>query len=922
MALRRKWLHAILCLALLAWLFRAIVFGELLIYRDAGHFYYPLYQYVQEEWAAGRIPLWCPHESCGIPLLADNSSSVFYPGKLLLFLPLPYDVVYQAYIVLHLVMAAATAYRLARYFGYSVDAAALAGIGYAFSGIVLFQYCNPVFLVGAAWLPVAVELLDRTLTRRSLPAAVGVGFCLAMMVLGGDPQMAYNSGLLGTGYALILWRRQRRRATGQAGEQPPEAASAADAGAVGMRGHPAADDAGAAVEQGAAANAVPRWWRHRLVLLGVAAASAAALSAVQVLPSVELAQHSMRSLFEVPRNVYEVPAYLMRDRAAGRHARRVWYEVLLGKVSEGGQEAITYDFCIEPWRMLELLWPGCTGTEYPYYRRWILAVDAEGRTWTPTIYMSAMLLVLGLSSLRMRRTDARTCWMSWIFVLSILASLGPYAPGWIGQLVAELGFGTQPKDLPFGAPLGGVYWFLVTFLPGYINFRYPAKLMVLAAMALSLLAARGWDASADSAPRTAMRRHCQALLLVSGLGVLAALIARAYWSSIFPEPTVHRYLGRLDKDGAWWDLFFSFVHGGASLGALWWLLGPRWSAAASRRGGTLLVALLCLDLAVAQRGLVRTVPSEVWHQPSLTAELVSRHAKEHGITDYRVWRHPELTTPQRWYSESSATRYEEVVAWDRATLQPRHGLTDRLYMTRGASTIPIADFEVFVNMANWGTDAYRLVPHPLVRGAPHLQRIDDEAFRAAAPGCVLAFNRQWLPRFWLVRDVRVLPPLQSRSLGSIEQRVLEVLQPIEEPAHTAVVETDGPLPYALGPADADARGLLPEEFCRLTADHSTTLELHVRLQRPALLVVADVYFPGWEAKVATNGQPAQPTPIYRVDRCFRGVALPAGEHQVRLAYRPMSFRAGGTISLAAWILAAMVGLAYTVRRSMRRSGSG
>jgi uncharacterized membrane protein YfhO len=116
--------------------------------------------------------------------------------------------------------------------------------------------------------------------------------------------------------------------------------------------------------------------------------------------------------------------------------------------------------------------------------------------------------------------------------------------------------------------------------------------------------------------------------------------------------------------------------------------------------------------------------------------------------------------------------------------------------------------------------------------------------------------------------------------------------------------------------------LLPEEFCRLTADHSTTLELHVRLQRPALLVVADVYFPGWEAKVATNGQPAQPTPIYRVDRCFRGVALPAGEHQVRLAYRPMSFRAGGTISLAAWILAAMGGLAYTVRRSMRRSGSG
>lgn len=998
MALRRTWLHAILGLVLLAWLFRAVLFGdELLIYRDAGHFYYPLFLYVQQEWESGRIPLWCPHEAGGIPLLADNTSCVFYPGKLLLFLPLPYDVVYQAYIVLHVVMAVGVAYRLARYFGSSVDAAALAGIGYGFSGIVFFQYCNPVFLVGAAWLPAAIECLDRTLTRRSLPAAAATGFCLAMMVLGGDPQMAYNTGLVGAGYALILWRQKRRGTTASpsaaepdlgtlvptaqrataAGpqDQPPSGANVEtmEPGVSGAQREPSTDaatlgqpthaatwgvqgdhpmDATAVPSFGPSAAPAPRalpdeepasdapipsappgddaaaregparWWRHRLVLLAVAAASAGSLSAVQVLPSVELAQHATRSMFEVPRSIYEVPAYMMRDRAGGRHARRPWYEVLLGKSSEEGQETFTYDFCIEPWRMLELLWPGCSGTEFPFHRRWILAIQAEGRIWTPTIYMSAALLVLGLSALRLRRTDARTCWMSWIFVLGILASLGPYAPGWIGQLVAEFGFGTEPKDLPFGAPLGGVYWFMVTFLPGYMNFRYPAKLMVLVALALSLLAARGCDASSQATWRMRMRRNCMALLLVSAMGVLAALIARAYWSSIFLEPAVHRYLGRLDRDGAWWDLLLSFVHGGAALGGLWWLLGPRW-APRPRLRGALLVALVCVDLAVAQRGLVRTVPSQVWHQPSLAAQRIRRHAAEHGITNYRLWRNPELPTPAHWLTEPSATRYHEVIAWERATLQPRHALAERLYTTRGSPTIPIADFELFVNLANWSADAYRLVPDPRVRSdaLTRWERIDDAAFRAAAPSCVLLFNRQWLPRTWLVRDVRVLPPLASRSFSRIEQRSLQVLQAIEEPATTAVVETDEPLPYGLGPADAAAARLLGEETCRLLADESTTLELHVRLQQPALLIVADVYYPGWEARVATDGQPARPTPIYRVNRCFRGVALPAGDHRVQFAYRPVSFRAGGAISLAAWLLLACGALSYAVRRWTHRGES-
>ena len=41
-----------------------------------------------------------------------------------------------------------------------------------------------------------------------------------------------------------------------------------------------------------------------------------------------------------------------------------------------------------------------------------------------------------------------------------------------------------------GPAVGGLYWFFVTFLPGYVSFRFPAKLFVVASLFLCLIAAR------------------------------------------------------------------------------------------------------------------------------------------------------------------------------------------------------------------------------------------------------------------------------------------------------------------------------------------------------------------------------------------------------------------------------------------------
>ncbi len=78
-------------------------------------------------------------------------------------------------------------------------------MGYAFSGPVFFQIYNPVFLVGAAWLPMAgvglVQLLEDRALFRKLPL---LSVPLAMMTLGGDPQTAMHFVMLGTVLGFLV----------------------------------------------------------------------------------------------------------------------------------------------------------------------------------------------------------------------------------------------------------------------------------------------------------------------------------------------------------------------------------------------------------------------------------------------------------------------------------------------------------------------------------------------------------------------------------------------------------------------------------------------------------------------------------------------------------------------------------------------
>jgi hypothetical protein len=200
-------------------LFRGQQFG----FRDAAHFYYPLYQRVQQEWDAGRVPLWEMEENAGMPLLGNPTAAVLYPLKVIYSI-LPYGWGTRLNVVAHTTIAFAAMLVLMRSWGTSWTGSGLSALAYAFGVPVLFQCCNIIFLVGAAWLPLGVHAVDRWVRRGRRWGLIELTAVLAMQTLGGEPQSAYLLGLAAVGYAAgLAWHRaamRRRLEDAGSGREP------------------------------------------------------------------------------------------------------------------------------------------------------------------------------------------------------------------------------------------------------------------------------------------------------------------------------------------------------------------------------------------------------------------------------------------------------------------------------------------------------------------------------------------------------------------------------------------------------------------------------------------------------------------------------------------------------------------------------
>src|SRR5262249_5056879 len=81
---------------------------------------------------------------------------------------------------------------------------------------------------------------------------------------------------------------------------------------------------------------------------------------------------------------------------------------------------------------------------------------------------------------------------------------------------------------------------------------------------------------------------------------------------------------------------------------------------------------------------------------------------------------------------------------------------------------------------------------------------------------------------------------------------------------------------------------------RMSEDRAEKVVAEVSSSTPGILVLTDLWYPGWNAQV--DGKTAE---LRRADGYFRGVPLPPGNHQIVFRYKPLSILVGACVSGAA-----------------------
>jgi hypothetical protein len=141
---------------------------------------------------------------------------------------------------------------------------------------------------------------------------------------------------------------------------------------------------------------------------------------------------------------------------------------------------------------------------------------------------------------------------------------------------------------------------------------------------------------------------------------------------------------------------------------------------------------------------------------------------------------------------------------------------------------------------------------------------------------------------------------------SLEAGLLRLVAPGFDPRHMVLLDEIPPaLRLRPGAAVPPAEGRVAIE-----AESPEHLVLRTRGRRPGVVVLSDVIYPGWEARLDGD-----PVPLLRANLLFRAVAVPAGEHVVEMRYRPASlFRGFG--------IAAVTGLACVLALVSERRKPG
>ncbi len=797
---------ALLVACLVAMFWRVLFTPAMFFYRDVFNHSFPHAQFIHEVCRAGYLPYWNPYLNFGEPVLANPNFLFFYPSTLFLIL-LPAALAYTLHYIAHFAIAGVGTYLLARRWGQSCAAAFLAGFFFAFSGPLLSLGNFYNHIAAAAWIPWALLLADRALETRSWRPWILLTMVFTLQFLAAEPFTLMVT--FGLALALAFYKKGSFRS---------------------LLG-PA----------------------NRRILLGFVLVGGLmlALSAMQLLPSLDLLQHSRRGNEGLPFN-----------------------------------ETTSWSF--HPLALLEVVIPDFFGRPLEAPSLWTLVLNCRNTPYLLSAFLGFIPLFFALAGWSLGRDRHKS-----------------FAAG-AGVVLLFLSFG---RFTPFFAV---VYLLVppVALVRFPVKLLVPAALLVavLAGWGLDALL------QPSPEPKLRCRRIVTPLRwLLAGVGTLwlAAVVAPslvrvpAEWILLRTNEMFMRSLAggltttQTTEATAFlltmlrWQLpgLAGYILGGILL-IIAWEQGKGWV-----RHSVAAVAVLGMAQLVAVNYRANPIVPETFYtyrppvletfEPSAQSYRFSYIFRESenppGTPEVQGFLNLDSIPEAADFSPLAQMAFRDRLVLARGTMMEKvEGISNIdversfppflydfwVYALRGISSPEQLD--CFLGRANV---RYQVVSHR--RSGEHMREV-AAIFNGSPQPHYLYANPCLTPRAYVVsfasystNGTETLRRMSSREFDPAREVIL-----VGEPEGTPAATSD----EELGGVDIVER-------------RPGSVRLHAQLPQASYVVLLDRFDPNWHATLDGHD-----VPVLRANHVFRAVRAPAGQHEVRFVYRQHGLRPGIILS--------------------------
>lgn len=423
-----------------------------------------------------------------------------------------------------------------------------------------------------------------------------------------------------------------------------------------------------------------------------------------------------------------------------------------------------------------------------------------------------------------------------------------------------------------------LYGFLYDHLPMFNKFRIPVMVVVLFQLAMAMAAAWGWSAlvtpgaskgKGDLVDKV-LAGAAIALGVVGLVGLFGVESLRGGYVSMALEhkPQFPGEAARAAFAGFAGDLGKVSFLGLVVVVVAWFTRRGRFPVALA---SVVVLVLLMVELWPVSRSVMqRTIGDPVAHSLDAGRDDVVEYLEKVGSPGtFRVF-----------YPESELFQDNRVAGFGIATLGGYHAAKPRLYQdlleTNSLYKLP---WLALLNARYW-VFSRPVSPTDIPTGWYSMLR---QVYVGSA-GVVYDYGLA-MPRAMLVGAWSVVPDTGRSVVDSISTVV-------HNPALFTYLTSDPGIPSGA----ADSVG-----SATITRYGLHRVSLDVDAKRPAVLRLADLWYPDW--KVTVDDKPAK---LLRADHALRAVAVPAGRHKVEFRFVSQAFTLGLWLSIGSAVLALLL----------------